>query len=70
MLFALWLVGAGAIAVAAGLVFVGLEVRKLRVAVMADATSTLAVAKNLGQTPVGEAVRAVAQGSTGRAYNL
>ena len=69
-MFALWLVGAGAIAVAAGLVFVGLEVRKLRVSLNANAEASLGVAKNLGQTPVGEAVRAVAQGKTGREYRF
>jgi len=70
MMFVLWLVGAGAIAVAAGLVFVGLEIRKLRKALWANAESSLACARNLGQTPVGEAVRAVAQGKTGREYRF
>jgi len=63
-----WLVGA--VAIAAGLVFVALEVRKLRVAVMANAEASLGIAKNIGATPVGEAIRAVTRERPGKAYSL
>ncbi len=70
MTLVLWLIGAGAVAIAVGLVFVGLEVRKLRVAVMANAEASLGVAKNIGATPVGEAIRAVTREKPGKVYAI